>query len=112
VRFSLTANGRQVKEVKIYFMNWEERKQEALNRAENKLKWSPKRLKMFRLLGGWSQNEFSQLLGIHQSTLVNYEKDRILSDSKVIDRLNVFASEFKKNRIGELIKEIEFLETF
>ena len=41
------------------FMNWEERKHEALKRAENKMKWSPKRLKIFRLLGGWSQNEFS-----------------------------------------------------
>jgi transcriptional regulator with XRE-family HTH domain len=93
-------------------MNWEERKHEALKRAENKMKWSPKRLKIFRLLGGWSQNEFSAVLGIHQSTLVNYEKDRVISDKVVIEKLNVFASEFKRNRIGELIKEIEFLETF
>ena len=93
-------------------MNWEDRKIEALKRAENKSKWNPKRLKMFRLLGGWSQNEFSQVLGIHQSTLVNYEKDRNLSDKKVIDKLNVFVSEYKKKRIGDLLKEIDFLETF
>jgi transcriptional regulator with XRE-family HTH domain len=93
-------------------MNWEERKQQALKRAENKYNWSPKRLKMFRLLGGWSQNEFSAVLGIHQTTLVGYENSRILSDQKIIDRLDLFAIEFKKNRIAELVKEIEFLERF
>lgn len=92
--------------------DWETRKEESKLRANFRFNWSGEKLMMFRRMLGCSQNEFSNLLGIHQSVLSNYEKGRTITDLELMKKIESVCSEWKENRIKSLEAEINFIRCF
>lgn len=92
--------------------NWQQRKEDALNRAKLHSNFSSDKIKMFRNILGLSQNEFSQLLMVHQSQLSKWEKGDKIRDIVALENLNKLVQEWKQKKIKQLISEIEFIENF
>lgn len=92
--------------------NCDLRKSDNLLRANFKMDWNTEKIKQFRNIIGLSQNEFSQLLGIHQATLSFIEKGREIKDVETISKLQNVLDTYKKKRIAFLKSEIEFLNNF
>jgi len=92
--------------------NWEQRKSESLSRANFKMNWNSEKIKQFRNLVGLSQNEFAELIGIHQATLSLIEKGRELKDIDTINKLSSVLEDYKNKRINHLKNEINFLKSF
>lgn len=93
-------------------IDWETRKSEAEIRANYKLNWDSDKLKKFRNLLGFSQNEFCNLIGIHQVTLSNYEKGRTVGDTVTMEKILNACDKWKENKIRLLEAEIRYIKTF
>jgi len=91
---------------------WEIRKSESKTRAIFKMNWDSKKLLKFRKLLGMSQNEFANLIGIHQAVLCNYEKGRAVAQTEIMEKITNICNEWKDNKIKHLQSEIEFIKSF
>lgn len=92
--------------------SWEIRKTESKLRAVFKMNWDSEKLTKFRKIIGFSQNEFANLIGIHQATLSNYEKGRAIAETETMEKITSICSEWKENKIKHLESEIEFIRSF
>lgn len=92
--------------------NWNTRKEESLYRAEFKMYWDGEKVKKFRNMLGLSQNEFSEILGIHQANLSLYEKGRKIGNTDIIGKLTNTLENWKEKRIQHLQSEIDYIKSF
>lgn len=92
--------------------DWETRKEESKTRAVFKMNWDSEKLTKFRKLLGFSQNEFANLMGIHQATLSNYEKGRAIAETETMEKVTSICDEWKEKKIKSLEAEINFIRCF
>lgn len=93
-------------------MNWIERKENAEKRGKLNIRFTSGKIKMLRNVLGLSQNEFSQIVGVHQSQLSKWEKGDKIRDIVALEKMNEVFEKYKTDRIAHLQAEINFLQTF